>query len=126
MSFWHWTQFHLFLKAKSLQALINKGNIVFFSNTKFLYFHIKKRVSRYLLNTHWKVSKKVSKICFNIFRHQKTPKFGVLIIYHSSVYIFYQIHMAKRFIAFGSTFRLLRAFGIPFLPFLASESTRES
>ena len=55
----------------------------------FLYLHFKKKASRYLLNTQRKVSKKVSKICFNFLRHQKTPKLrGFIYLPQHCLYFF--------------------------------------
>ena len=72
MSFWHWKHFHLFLKSKSSQILINKGNIDNFWPCKIFVFLPHFWVSRYLLDTQRKVSKKVSKKYFYILRHQKS------------------------------------------------------
>ena len=71
MSFWHWTQFHLFLKVKSLWILINKGNTVIFNNAKILYFYL---IFGYL--------KSYLKYFFNDFSHF----FGKAIFLTSHVY----------------------------------------
>ena len=88
MSFWQWTQFHIFLLIKSLQSLINKGNIAIFYRYKNFAFLPLFWVSRYLLDTQRKVCKKASKIFFNFQALKKPLFYGLLAIYRNNFYIF--------------------------------------
>lgn len=78
MSFWHWTQFHLFLLFKYLWNLINKGNTVIFNRTKFLYFN---PVFGYL------------KIILIFWGTKKALFYKAFTIFHSNFYTSSRIHM---------------------------------
>ena len=95
MSFWHWTQFNLFFLINSLQSPINKGNIVIFGNTIFLYFY---PIFGYL-DTFQILSgrypKRYLKNILNFSEYQKTPKLrgftGIFFIFRGCFYTSFRI-----------------------------------
>ena len=89
MSIWQWTQFHLFLLSKSLHFLINKRNYCNFTEYKIFVFLLEKKVSRYLLNTHRKVSKKVSKVYSEVFGALEKPVFTGFSLSSTTIFVFF-------------------------------------
>ena len=86
---WQRTQFYIILKQNCLQTLINKGKIVFYYLTKKLRIYYSKWVSRYLLNTHRKVSKKVSKVYSEVFGAWKKPVITGLLLLSTTLFVLF-------------------------------------